>query len=344
MRHKLKSKHPTFWNSPPGFNAAWPCIKYWNAQKRVLDEFEAKIEELQELDITTKAKRHMWEEVFKKAQFPTHNFQAPIVSWINRIRDTPINLKTDPGFNYGLVGTNPIQAGKLTFGIGVTASHPEYDTSLGVNFEFNSRAFTSGFSGDGLTKIDFGTLEYRHFVFHDNSNIVTELKNTWVWGISLSTGYDQLIRIFDKVYPDICIEPFDPMSKLVQYHDHDACGPRGHGARADLAQCLSGWDIKEQVHLDNWKCVATIHGCCYYAYTVYECKAYRAPFDPMSKLVQYHDHNACGPRGDDARADPAQCLAGWYIKEQVDFHNWYCVATINGCCYYAYTVYECKRN
>jgi len=306
MKDLLESRTPSSWSSTVGFNAAWPCIKYWDKQRRVLGEFEAKIKELQELDVTTKGMRHMWEEVIKKTQFPTSNFQAPIVSAINRIRDSPLNLTTDPGFNYGLSGTNPIQAGKLSFGIGLTASHPEYLTSLGVNFGFNTRTFTSGFTGDGLTSIDVGKLEFRHLADLSGGGgfggMVNELKNNWVWGISLSAAYDQQIRVFDKLYPDICKEansfdvtppaptqppldfipeaptqpplvpPFDPMSTLVKYHDHSDCGPRGDDATVDLEQCLVGWRIKEEVHFVNWEtCVATIDGCCYYAYTVYEC-------------------------------------------------------------------------
>merc|ERR1712232_1256566 len=65
-------------------------------------------------------------------------------------------------------------------------------------------------------------------------------------------------------------------------------------------------------------------------------------FDPSSPLVSYWDQGACGPRGDDAEVDKSKCAAGAYIVEEVPMKNWQCVATINGCCYFAYTIYACK--
>jgi len=133
---------------------------------------------------------------------------------------------------------------------------------------------------------------------------------------------------------------FDPKSSLVTYHDHKSCGPRGDDAQADLSQCALGYDIAKEGKSVDWKVLATIDGCEYYGYTVYECKG---PFDPTSSLVTYHDRNSCGPRGDDAQADLSQC--GFWghhdIIKEGKFDDWKVLATINGCEYFSYTVYKC---
>jgi len=132
---------------------------------------------------------------------------------------------------------------------------------------------------------------------------------------------------------------FDPKSSLVTYHDHKSCGPRGDDAQADLSQCALGYDIAKEGKSVDWKVLATINGCEYYGYTVYECKG---AFDPTSSLVTYHDRNSCGPRGDDAQADLSQCgFLGHYIKKEGKFDDWKVLATINGCEYFSYTVYKC---
>jgi len=133
---------------------------------------------------------------------------------------------------------------------------------------------------------------------------------------------------------------FDPKSSLVTYHDHKSCGPRGDDAQADLSQCALGYDIAKEGKSVDWKVLATIDGCEYYGYTVYECKG---PFDPTSSLVTYHDHKSCGPRGDDAQADLSQCgFLGHYIKKEGKFDDWKVLATIKGCEYFSYTVYRCR--
>lgn len=65
-------------------------------------------------------------------------------------------------------------------------------------------------------------------------------------------------------------------------------------------------------------------------------------FDPTSTLTSYWDVGACGPRGDDAKADLSQCPQGHIVLKQVANNNYAVAATISGCDYFAYTVYECK--
>lgn len=67
-------------------------------------------------------------------------------------------------------------------------------------------------------------------------------------------------------------------------------------------------------------------------------------FDPYSNLVTYTDHGSCGPRGDDAQADLAQCEFGYRVVKKAPFRNWSYVSFINGCGYYEVTVYECVTN
>jgi len=64
---------------------------------------------------------------------------------------------------------------------------------------------------------------------------------------------------------------FDPNSNLVSYTDRASCGPRGNDANADLSQCSAGSRVVKRVRVDNWKVVAVVDGCDYFAYTIYEC-------------------------------------------------------------------------
>ena len=66
-------------------------------------------------------------------------------------------------------------------------------------------------------------------------------------------------------------------------------------------------------------------------------------FDPSSPLVSYKDRGHCGPRGDDAAADLSSCSAG--ASKVIDVPNkaWAIVATVNGCEYFAYTIYKCDE-
>lgn len=68
----------------------------------------------------------------------------------------------------------------------------------------------------------------------------------------------------------------------------------------------------------------------------------RAKFDPASPLVSYVDHGGCGPRGDDARANTSSCLLGVKEVMSVPIFDYKVVASVAGCDYYAYTVFECK--
>ena len=72
-------------------------------------------------------------------------------------------------------------------------------------------------------------------------------------------------------------------------------------------------------------------------------------FDPKSPLTSYIDHRACGPRGDDAKADTSACFDGQAmvikrqsIEEDAD-GRWEVIHTdVDGCEYFAYTIYECE--
>ena len=68
-------------------------------------------------------------------------------------------------------------------------------------------------------------------------------------------------------------------------------------------------------------------------------------FDPKSPLTSYIDHRACGPRGDDAKADTSACPDGraMVIKKQRWGSAQEVVHTdVDGCEYFAYTIYECE--
>ena len=69
-------------------------------------------------------------------------------------------------------------------------------------------------------------------------------------------------------------------------------------------------------------------------------------FDPKSPLTSYIDHHACGPRGDDAQADTSACPDGWamLIKEQRWGGAEVIHTDVDGCEYFAYTIYECEPN
>merc|ERR1712060_485842 len=133
---------------------------------------------------------------------------------------------------------------------------------------------------------------------------------------------------------------FVPSSPLTKYHDHGSCGPRGDDADADFSKCSNGHTLVDHKLNDNWKIAATVNGCDYYAYWIYECKPVK--FDPKSPLTKYHDHGGCGPRGDDAMADFSQCAHGHELIRHVPNDNWKIAATVNGCDYYAYWIYACK--
>jgi hypothetical protein len=142
--------------------------------------------------------------------------------------------------------------------------------------------------------------------------------------------------------------PFDPTSQLVSYTDQGSCGPRGDDAKAALGVCTSvrdgSYKIVDEVKNDGWKTAAAIGGCNYFAYTVYECiieEAEEAAFDPTSQLVSYTDQGSCGPRGDDAKAALGVCNGSYKIVDEVKLDAFKTVATIRGCKYVAYTVYEC---
>ena len=70
---------------------------------------------------------------------------------------------------------------------------------------------------------------------------------------------------------------------------------------------------------------------------------------PKSPLTSYIDHRACGPRGDDAKADTSVCPDGraMVIKKQNIEKDadgrWEVIHTdVDGCEYFAYTIYECE--
>ena len=68
-------------------------------------------------------------------------------------------------------------------------------------------------------------------------------------------------------------------------------------------------------------------------------------FDPKSPLTSYIDHRACGPRGDDAKADTSACPDGraMVIKKQRWGSAQEVVHTdVDGCEYFAYAIYECE--
>ena len=69
-------------------------------------------------------------------------------------------------------------------------------------------------------------------------------------------------------------------------------------------------------------------------------------FDPKSPLTSYIDHRACGPRGDDAKADTSACPDGWamVIKKQRWGGAEVIHTDVDGCEYFAYTIYECEPN
>ena len=69
-------------------------------------------------------------------------------------------------------------------------------------------------------------------------------------------------------------------------------------------------------------------------------------FDPKSPLTSYIDHRACGPRGDDAKADTSACPDGraMVIKKQRWGGAEVIHTDVDGCEYFAYTIYECEPN
>merc|ERR1712232_154181 len=64
-------------------------------------------------------------------------------------------------------------------------------------------------------------------------------------------------------------------------------------------------------------------------------------FDPTSPLTSYMDRGACGPRGNDAEADTFSCVAGAIPVHIVPNDRYQIVARVNGCDYFAYTIYTC---
>jgi len=66
-------------------------------------------------------------------------------------------------------------------------------------------------------------------------------------------------------------------------------------------------------------------------------------FDPKSPLVSYKDVYACGPRGDDANMVPKTCPEGVELVKDVPNNNYKPVTEVNGCKYFAYTIYRCRR-
>mmetsp|Transcript_23362 Transcript_23362/g.65141 ORF Transcript_23362/g.65141 Transcript_23362/m.65141 type:complete len:478 (+) Transcript_23362:72-1505(+) len=149
----------------------------------------------------------------------------------------------------------------------------------------------------------------------------------------------------EEAPPDKAGDPvFDPASSLVSYRDIGSCGPRGDDARADTDACKFGSHVAKHVPDQDSKVVASIGGCEYYEYTIHECNP--APtnlvFDPASPLVSYQDTGMCGPRGHDARADLSSCKFGSKMVKSVPNDNQKVVATIDGCAYFAYTVYACN--
>ena len=45
----------------------------------------------------------------------------------------------------------------------------------------------------------------------------------------------------------------------------------GDDAKADLSQCVHGAKIVFERKFDDWKVVATVDGCDYYAYKIFSC-------------------------------------------------------------------------
>jgi len=68
-----------------------------------------------------------------------------------------------------------------------------------------------------------------------------------------------------------CSNGFDPTSTLTSYSDMGSCGPRGDDAEADLKQCPDGHTIVDRKANVEFKVVAKIGGCSYFAYTIYTC-------------------------------------------------------------------------
>merc|ERR1719506_2150740 len=90
------------------------------------------------------------------------------------------------------------------------------------------------------------------------------------------------------------IRGFDPKSSMTSYADRGCCGPRGDDAKADLSACVSAATIVSERKFDDFKVVATVDGCDYFAYKIYSCEK---GFDPKSFMTSYADRGCCGPRG-----------------------------------------------
>lgn len=166
---------------------------------------------------------------------------------------------------------------------------------------------------------------------------------------------------------------FDPTSTLTSYFSQGICGPRGANANADLSQCTNGADLVYHQAWDSWKIVASVNGCNYWQYEIYECKTLSpslAPtlyptstakpslsmtptssvnpssqptfiFDPTSTLVSYQDESGCGPRGANANANWSQCPHGVYSVYHQPYNSGNVVTTVGSCNYYEYQIYAC---
>jgi len=124
-----------------------------------------------------------------------------------------------------------------------------------------------------------------------------------------------------------------------------------HLARNDPNSCKSRYEICGICgwKMSNWNSCSANSNCwsgrCDAAHIHCDgtCIEHDYIFNPSSNLVTYHDYNSCGPRGDDAQADLGQCQYGYRVVGAEKNDNYAVKARVNGCDYFAYSVYECAQ-
>jgi len=113
----------------------------------------------------------------------------------------------------------------------------------------------------------------------------------------------------------------------------NACST-GHCARMGCRQNSQTGEVTFEERHSHIAC-SSYHRCI--------CRDEELLFDPSSTLVSYVDEGNCGPRGNDATAESAECglEKDMRVVEKAQSVTGDPVATINGCNYLSYVVYEC---
>ena len=112
---------------------------------------------------------------------------------------------------------------------------------------------------------------------------VIKLVNATHAAVRLTTALDKTVVATGKA-------AFDPKSPLVSYSDQGSCGARGDDAKLDASSCPDGAELVESVPNKDYRVVARVKGCNYFAYDVYRRADYynvmlRADEDNLMKRV-----------------------------------------------------------